>query len=151
MVLALDDWNIHMDQIAASEEWGNTLPEPIHTPSNVEPNPETGLVPGRQTELALRQEKGLCAYAGSTALKTTTLFGQIAQRKVRRWVVVGKTTVWFARIGRMAWDGLVMVAAIPMALVTVLALLGLIWVLMWWWRIFRWWWRIAAWLWQRIW
>ena len=57
---------------------------------------------------------------------------------------MGKTTARFARIGRMAWDGLVMVAAIPMALVNVMALLGLIWVLMWWWR-------IAAWLWQRIW
>ena len=150
IVLALDDWNIYMDQIATSEGWGNTLPESIHTPSDIEPIPEIGLVPARQTGLALRQEEGVYTYAGRTALRTALLFGQIAGRKVERWEAARKTTVWFARIGRMAWDGLVIVAAIPMALVTVLALLGSTWVLMWGWRIFRWWWRTAAWLWRHI-
>ena len=143
MMLALIDWNMHLDQIAASERWGDTLPQPVHTLSNVESIPETGLLPGRQTELALRQEESLWAYAGSTAQRTTLVLGRVAQREVRKWDVVGTTTVWVARIGQSAWDGLVIVAVVPMALLAVLVLLGLAWVL-------KWWWRAAVWLWQRI-
>ena len=142
LVLALVDWNMYMDQIAASEGWGNSLPSPVHFPSNVGLIPETGMLPGRQTEMALHQAEGLCAYAARTAQRTTLLLGQIAVRKVERWDVVGKTTVWVARIGRMAWDRLVIVAATLMALLAGLALLGLTWVLIRWWRAARWLWRL---------
>ena len=144
MMLALIDWNMYMDQIAASESWGNSLPQPVHTPSDVESISETSLLPGRQTELVLRKEESLCAYAGSTAQRTTLLLGRIALREVRKWEVVGKTTVWVARIGRRAWDGLIIIVAVPIALLTVLVLLGLAWML-------KWWWRAAVWLWQQIW
>ena len=131
-----------MDQIAAPEGWGGSLPQPGHTPSNVESIPETGLLPGRQTELALRKEESLCAYAGSTAQRTTLFVGRIALREVKEWEVV-KTTMWVARTGKRAWDGVAIVAVIPMALLAVLVLLGLACVL-------KWWWRAAVWLWQQI-
>ena len=140
MVLALINWNIYMNQIAASEGWDDPPPQPVHTPSNIESIPETDLLPGRQTELALRKEESLCVYAGSTAQRTTLLLGRMALREVRKWEIAGKTTAWVARIRWRAWDDLVIVAVVPMALLAVLVLLGLAWVL-------KWWWRAAVWLW----
>ena len=142
MMLALIDWNMYMDQIAASEGWGGSLALPEHTLSDVGSMPETGLLPGRQTALALREEESLYAYAGSTAQKTTLLLGRIAVREVRKWEVV-KTMGWVARISMRVRDGMVIVAVVLMALLAVVVLLGLAWVLMRWWR-------AAVWLWQQI-
>lgn len=142
MISALNVWNGRMDQIAIKEGWGDLRPQPQPTLPQNESISETGLLSGTETGLALREKQSLYRYVASTAQRTMLLFGRIAQRKARNWEVVVVETV--ARIGMKAWHEMVNVAVALMAFLTILVLLGLIAVLMWWWR-------AAVWLWRQIW
>ena len=131
-----------MDQIAIKEGWHDLCHQPQPTLPQNESIPETGLLSGTETGLALRKKESFYGYVASTAQRTMLLFGRIAQRKARNWEVVVVGTV--SRIGMKAWHEMVNVAVVLMAFLAILVLLGLAAVLMWWWR-------AAVWLWRQIW
>ena len=104
--LALIDWNMYMDRIAVSNGWAASLPQPVRTLPSGGSILETGLVPYRQAELALRMEESLWVYAGSTGQRTMSLFGQIIMREVRQpevWKIVDQTAAWGAWIYNSFW------------------------------------------------